>query len=132
MSAFMCSDEHLIALAEYAVQKNLWLAGKCEHDRQASFQHALNTLYRANQASVNTRYPSDPDRTESPTVELSRGIPRKFNPIAILKSVHCYEYQACETHAWEYSDAFKLCRRIEKAAIQSLPGYAEAAWGAPE
>ncbi len=50
---------------------------------------------------------------------------------AMLKSLACYEYQSCEHSGWEASLAFKICRGIERALIQRLPGYDSAAWGAP-
>lgn len=62
--------------------------------------------------------------------EIRRG-GRRIKPVEILKSVGCYDYQACECADYEASDAAKLVGRIRSYAIARLPGWDAAQWGAP-
>jgi hypothetical protein len=53
---------------------------------------------------------------------------KEYTPVEILKLCAGFSYQACETPDWEQSIAYSLIRRIEKAAIDKLPGYDDAPW----
>lgn len=49
-------------------------------------------------------------------------------PVAVLKLIDSYEYQACEHPEWETSEAHAFCSALRRALIHELPGYDEAAW----
>ena len=55
-----------------------------------------------------------------------------WDPVQVLKACACYSYQACEHEDWEQSEAFRFIRSLQRRAINALPGYRDAAWGAPE
>jgi hypothetical protein len=52
-----------------------------------------------------------------------------MDPMAILKQVHAYAYQACEHDGWGASKAKKYCDELEKELISRHPAYKEAPWG---
>ena len=54
-----------------------------------------------------------------------------FNPLQVLKSLACYEYQSCETEDWKETKAYKIIDAIKDYAIRALPGYDECEWDAP-
>ena len=68
---------------------------------------------------------------DSPQGKLLRRNNRELHAVDVLKSVGCFDYQACECENYEASEAFKLARRIRHYAIRRLPGWDTAQWGAP-
>jgi len=84
-------------------------------------------LVSQNLASVNARY------SEQETVSqyvYQRSLKNWGDyPVDVLNAIHGYEYQACETRDFPETEAYRICRAIEKAMIQRLPGYSESeAW----
>ena len=53
------------------------------------------------------------------------------DPIHLIKSIHCYEYQACEHPEWEDSIAYKVCKGLVGHIIRTMPEYDYANWGEP-
>jgi hypothetical protein len=124
MSAFLCSDNHINALVEYAFSDRddyIYL----RHRFGAADKQALaELLYNENWRSLRTRY-NDP--------ETGPGITYRPRPlldaITILKLCDCYDYQACETEDYDTTRAAKAINFIRHKAIRALPGYEEAPWG---
>lgn len=93
-------------------------------------------LVDENVRSVLHRYPDcmDGGSVPGPCDEYWKGeyrfsrSTRSLDPVAVLKAVHGYRYQACEHDGWEVSEAHAFCEALEALAIQSLPGYDEADW----
>jgi hypothetical protein len=84
-------------------------------------------LVSQNLASVNARYSEE--ETVSQYVYKRSLRPWGDYPVEILKAIHGYEYQACETRDFPETEAYRICRAIEKAMIGRLPGYSESeAW----
>jgi hypothetical protein len=117
MSAFLCSDCHLSALAVYAARNRLYVSSE---------RDVLGILGRANVESIRSRYPSS-EETYSADI-CSCAMLKVHTPIQIIKACHCYAYQACEAKSWNDSDAKKIIDAIESHAIRRLPGYETAAW----
>lgn len=81
-------------------------------------------LWNENKASVDHRYQEANER------EVYDFTPsRVTDPVTILKSLACYEYQSCEHPAWEASEAKAFCEALRDAVITMLPGYDAAPWG---
>jgi hypothetical protein len=131
MSCFMVSDDHitymLCALYEFTPSAH----GKPDKDELTRLG---GILQRECALSVTTRYREE-TRREDLAYTLLIG-PFKLSPVrqqldavTALKQVACYEYQACESPNWQHSEARKVCRKIERAIIQALPGYEKAPWG---
>ncbi len=98
-------------------------------------------LWNANLQSIHARYPdtvTDPSNIPGVIDETyiyahSKDWP--FDMIAavqVLKSVACLEYQSNEFDGWEKSEACAALKVLESAAVNALPGYDDAKWGAPE
>jgi hypothetical protein len=124
MSAFMCSDDHIIALAAYAV--------KSQHvaDTLDCLRFHVSTLHAENLKSVMYRYEDiDPDTYPLPVAtgkDLSAA--DGLSPVQIIKMCHCLDYQSCEHPEYEHSAACRIIREIIDVASFKLPGYDEAAW----
>jgi hypothetical protein len=56
----------------------------------------------------------------------------RMDPVQVLKAIRCYAYQTCETGDYEATEAYAFLNSLEQHCIASLPGYGDAAWGAPE
>lgn len=120
MSAFICNDSHITALAVYAARNRI--AGYTDAKAVGDMLHAENVR------SVNYRYGEgirpDFDLCEWAAFE-------KFSDVQIVKAAECLEYQSCEHRGWEGSDAFKLLRAIIagiNVSDRDLPAYEAAQW----
>lgn len=135
MSAFMCSDRHLTALAAYALRNGLsGLPEAALPDYpsavmvRSAIKQTLGVLARENAESLDARYPGDKSRDVSAVDPLA--VPDgTFDLLTIIKACHCYAYQACEHTGWETSRAKQIVDRIEAHAVRALPGYDAAPWG---
>jgi hypothetical protein len=110
--------------------------GDCEQIAQIG-----NLLWRENIASVSARYSDKTSATlpgprggsfEVTAQDVARAHYNRIDPLHVLKSCACYEYQSCEHAGWKTSEAHAIIADLERAAWQSLPGYDDAPWGAPE
>ena len=129
MSAFMCSDTHLTALAAYAVRNGLSSPIRCEGpDSDAGLLEAVfHELEGESLASLKARHPADQGVIGG---QLARGaMVTEYPPITIIKACHCYRYQSCEHRGWDSSLAKDIVDRIEEHAVRHLPGYDAAPWG---
>jgi len=99
-------------------------------------------LWDENIASINARYPDtieSPEGMPGPIGENYQYGPHQnptsyeptINPLQVLSSLFCFEYQACEHDGWEGSEAFAFCESLRKTAIYALPGMDDLKWGAP-
>jgi hypothetical protein len=134
MSAFICSDYHISALADYATRSmrrsRLYAADRQWEDPEEVFK----VLWAENVRSVLYRYPEDTVDTAPGPIGPKGSFDRRvraqsFNPIDIVKSCHCLEYQSCECPDYRETTAYELLQAIEAMAIRGLPGYDSAAWG---
>jgi hypothetical protein len=131
MSAFMCDDKHLSALAFYAVRE-LRLG---DRGFATSHQEIFTLLWDENRKSLEARYPKSAAEmvgsAEPPPFDTSVATACNFDPVRVIKASHCYRYQACEHDGFDGSPADKLTQAIINHAIHDAPGYAQAPWGAP-
>ena len=155
MSAFEVSDTHIDVLISAALEGNHYGPLSWYHDakeeipqtqpgealpghedylsslqkthREVNHENAETwgaTLLAENRASVNHRY--NEDEFEAPYTLTRYAGP--FNPVAIIKAIHCYRYQSCEHPGWKASEAHDLCEALESRMIHELPGYDAAPW----
>lgn len=153
MSAYICDKGHIIYLvaAAMAPRLNPWGGpfrwshdGKTHslacNDFEAAKEAAMMLLLE-NIRSVSHRYPNDkssaslPGATQDEPITAGDFARAAFannpSPVQVLKSIACLEYQSCEHPGWTDSEAHAFLRALERRAINALPGYDEAAWGAP-
>ena len=140
MSAYVVEKEHIDALVRAAVVARLWYwhDGTSHSVTNLTADETGRMLWLENVCSVATRYEeSDLDELPGametqayfwPPILLLRG---QASPVEILKSIACYEYQTCEHDAWKDSEAAAFCSALRHHEISCLPGFEDAAWGAP-
>lgn len=126
MSAFMCSNRHLTALAAYAVRNRISGMPDAALARTVVTE-VFNLLARENAASLDARYPAD--KGEPLAFIDERAMVEQFPLMHIIKACHCYAYQACEHTGWADSRAKRIVDDIEAHAVRHLPGYDAAPWG---
>ncbi|APW64322.1 hypothetical protein [Paludisphaera borealis] len=117
MSAFICNDSHVTALAVYAAR-----------NRILGYQDALaigQMLHAENVASVNFRY----QEATTPDFRLCEWAAfHPFSRVQMVKAASCLDYQSCEHPGWKASDACKLLAAIIAGEGHGMPGYEEAQW----
>jgi len=158
MSAFVCSQDHIKALAIFAAHRTpghgpnvdpryfKYDGGDermCGRPDEELATYYANILYCENIRSVQHRYPQDKTLDDLPgeinkpdflTVTASEfwdqftDIRFAVPPLHILSMCSCLEYQSCETNDWQKTLAYRLIQRIKDAAIRALPGYENAPW----
>jgi hypothetical protein len=144
MSAFVVDREHI----EYLIEAGLyfgfrergpltWLGpGKGSYEsrrRELNSETASQVgqvIWAENHRSVSYRYEEAQACPEYRHV--SRALPMRLDPVQVLKSIACLDYQSCECPDWEETEAYAFLERLRDAAIHALPGYEAATWGAPE
>ena len=96
-------------------------------------------LWNENIRSVSARYPTRKTYKLPGVVSGDALTPQDFSapwpdidPVQVLKTCECYKYQSCEHDGWENSEAAAFIQALEYAAVNALPGYEAANWGAPK
>jgi hypothetical protein len=118
MSAFICNDSHITAVAAYAARNRI--LGYTDANQIGEMLHAENVR------SVNYRY----DETTQPSFELCQWAAfHEFSLVQIVKAARCLGYQSCEHPGWQESDACKLLQATTAGhPCHDMPGYDEAEW----
>ncbi len=131
MSAWRVSQTHIDALITAGLEYGLIREG----DSPAELG---KLLWAENFHSVNCHYG---EKKRTPSYEHN---PAPYPPAMVLKSIHCYEYQSCESRRWDLSAARFFCLALARAIIakhfpntataiegsgREVPGYNEAPWG---
>lgn len=138
MSSFQLSDAHVTAMLNgattlYRTQFGgngsfRWYFGDLNHQGELTPETAdrVGTMLLAeNDKSLRHEYGDDlPERSYRFVEDL-----RPVDPLKILKTAKCYEYQRCEHPGWESSEAAAFTRHLVNLAISGLPGYRDAPWG---
>lgn len=128
MSAFICSKNHISALAHYASTHRVWLGtGSAKPE---DFKSIYQTLAAENVRSVCARYEDDKQENYAGFTS-GRGVKPHVitDPVTILKLADCLDYQSCETSDWKETTAYRILQGVRYAAVSSLPGYDAAPWG---
>ena len=144
MSAFLCSDEHIKALAIFAVTegnhgyrvdpRNMPDAesrGLIYESPAEIATHYATILHKENVRSIRSRYPDSLLEAATTIKVTDKDISnhKGLDAVSILKQCNCLIYQSCETEDYYETTAYKLVQLIKDAAITTLPGYEAAPWG---
>ena len=98
-------------------------------------QAVKNELLAENKASLWGRYPAGRAGLGSAEEMLNERAPFRviFSDMADLSdvagSLHCYEYQSCETDEWEQSFAYALCQAARRKITTRLMNQKHDNWG---
>lgn len=151
MSAYIVERDHIRYLVEAALKLRLGhhpghgpFSWYWNGDRRTlpagDYERACEVarmLWAENIASVAHRYPNEPQNDlpgpagESFEYTEHRPWDCNIDPVQVLKACSCFEYQSCEHEGWKTSEALAFVDALVWEAISALPGYADAAWGAP-
>jgi len=120
MSAWLCSDEHILEMASYYVEHCQKYSGD-----ETTLKQAAEILYNENLESLAARYGDD-----YPPIK----VPSAYEPIVenifhMAKMVGCYEYQSCEHEGWKTSEAKEMCATILYFLLNNHPDYDAGPWG---
>jgi hypothetical protein len=115
MSAFICNNSHITALAVYAVRSGLIATNDV---------NAIGEILHAeNVNSVNYRY----DETMTPSFAICEWAAfEQFSEEQIITAAHCLNYQSCEHPAWEESKAYSIVQGI--IGGRDLPSDGQTPW----
>lgn len=128
MSAYICSDSHINALATLAAlaRVKVYRPGLPMIDCAGQEQFTAELLLTENARSVNHRYPGD--QNDPTIVHHCEARFLRLTPVEVIKLCDCYDYQACETDDYPQTLACALIKTLRKHYITELPGYDDAAW----
>lgn len=145
MSAFVVSDGHIRFLvdmilhvsdspqgADVRTHKGRKVTRYATTAQEVGATELGRILLTENYASVNYRYR---ENDTAPEYTHPLGLPHaglNFDAAQVAKSVHCYQYQACEHPGWEESDAKYITDQLLQSLLTRMPGYEAAEWGAPK
>lgn len=107
MSAWLCSQVHISALANAMADRNFFAPERAAGVAQALFDENIKSL--------RARYPDSADRFFAPAIHepFVHTDTHVRSEIVLLKAVHCYNYQSCEHREWTDSAAYRLCQDLE-------------------
>ena len=127
MSAYVVEENHIEYLVSEMCKPRTGIKDYFEHDLGVTTpQEVGQLLWDENYRSVNYRYG---ENDSAPKFTYRRKC-YDFDPLQVLKSISCYEYQTCEHPEWSASKVKKLLSRLESRMINILTD--EKTWGAPE
>lgn len=125
MSAFICSEIHIVALVRFHTQQKYHIPKEFQDKKPQDLCHLLEY---ANRVSVNHRY-----REANVIQEFRYSEGRAPSAIEAYKLAQCFAYQACETDDWPETAAYRFCEYLKERAaaeiIPKLPAYDSAPWG---
>lgn len=128
MSAWICTDYHLNALANFARDKRADYYWGNIREGFTDPQRIVEVLQAENYRSVNNRYRDE--YGNPPPIKFQMGTSMLvLKPVDILKACHCLNYQSCESDDWNETEAKAILEAIEHAAMRALPGYDASPWG---
>jgi len=134
MSAFMVGKKHIDTLVTEALRSDYGSAWGYYHGTHPRVEVTYDTadfigqmLWNENERSMKARYGGDEPDAESYVFMGASHV----SAVQLLKSLDCYEYQACETDDYFQSEAHSFCQALRRRAIGELPGYEAAVWGVP-
>lgn len=117
MSAFVCSREHILAVAAAA------------GSHSCSLKASYDALLAANVRSVCTRYDDDrPENYDYLRWEDSADPPPLLEAVQVIKLAESLKYQSSEYPEYAGSAAEYLADMAIRKAHKRLPGYEEAEW----
>jgi hypothetical protein len=132
MSAWVVDDEHISVLLYAGLLEDTFgpLAWcwdnplRREELTPETADRVGRMLLAENHRSVNYAYQTPP-LSDMDWLVYTYSRPQHVNWLEteILKAIHCYQYQSCESPDWRDTEAWWFCDALEKRIIRNLPGY---------
>jgi hypothetical protein len=127
MSAWIVSKKHIDLLV--AAAGGVGMAVDNPHE-------VGQMLWHENHVSVNYRYG---ESRLTPPYKFEAEPNKAIDPVAVIKQIHCLDYQSCEHEGWRTSAACQFLTdltskleaklRLPADKIHALPAYNDAPWG---
>ena len=129
MSAYLCDEAHLSAIAEIL----------CGMDKATNEAEYFDRVLLENLRSLRYRYPNTEHKCNHKYKPQGIIVPWDFNRMDTktlcvwLKALLCYFYQSCEHPQWETCEIGKKVElsisRIKQELVNQIPEYKSAPWG---
>lgn len=126
MSAFLCSNKHLSTIVRAAIPGS-GVATFPYGDKRLTRKELGQLLLDENIRSLKARYGDRHGVIESET-RFRMELVEYPDPVAAIKLINSYQYQACESDDWEQTEAYKVSEAIKDGLTRHLPGYDDAPW----
>ncbi len=139
MSAYMVEKDHIQYLVDSARKLSrggftwYWDGNRYQvhGGKRGNASEVGQMLWEENLMSINSRYPGGSVQAGYEYIHDPVGFPPELNLVQLIKSIQCYQYQACEHKGWADSQAKAMTDGMLAVIPHQMPGYGEAAWGAP-
>ena len=131
MSAFICSPEHIGAIAHFLVKDSYY------ERRFGGLKKVVEALVDTNIESVEYRYSDIKGISVEEFIGMTRNelvreairpTKRRYSPIEVAKLAFSYQYQSCEHPGWKDSKAYEIVECVIGQAVREMPGYEAAPW----
>lgn len=126
MSAYLCDEQHLSAIAEILSWTQLF--------KGQTPEKIFPLVVQENVRSLKARYPDYPDMWEGAYKMIYT--PQQAENACYcqrLKALRCYSYQSCEHDGWERCKVRRAVREaiytVASEIAQQHPDYDSACWG---
>jgi hypothetical protein len=141
MSAFLCTDHHIAALAAEIARRKSAIYEWRDSSALTTAREVARRMAEANLASIDARYGDADGWTDGGFgvfMECCADLAERYYfhpPLAYLgrveyfKLLDCFEYQSCEVDGWEGTLAARQCNWLRSDLIHSMPEYDAAPWG---
>jgi hypothetical protein len=121
MSAFICGNPHITALAKFAADHEVL--------GLTDVEFIGRLLLAENAESAWYRYTHRDDTGKRPTFRpVKWALKRRFSDAQISKAAHCLTYQSCQHPGWQGSEAKRIVDAILEIVGDRPPGYDRARW----
>lgn len=129
MSAYLCDEAHISAIAEILCGMDK-ATNAAEYFDKALLENLRSLRYRYPNAEHDCAHKYKPQGVIVPW-DLSR---MAFKTLCVwLKALQCYSYQSCEHPQWETCEIGKKTERaisdIKQRIAEQMPEYKSAPWG---
>lgn len=127
MSAYLVTENHIEYLVDALTNPQNDMAGTLHHIAGTNDPQELGQiLWDENCRSVNSRY----EETDSAPPFTYRRKCYATDPLQVLASIRCYNYQTCKTPDFAETKAGKLVDHLQSRVISRMTAGKK--WGAPE
>ena len=137
MSAFIVSKGHIDLLVQALIEAEIISDAAADEVGRTLWQENPNSIWHRYPDTFenDADYPGPMDFSKADVGGYTYTAPAPgWGPAAVLKQIHCYDYQSCEHPGWTLSQSRIWLRVFEDHLIalgvtETSPGYDSAPWG---
>lgn len=132
MSAYMVKNHVVAYIIKYAEATKMMPYLRGANGVAYTPVEACNMLLAENMRSVNYRYRENDRAPFISQAEYDNMMWPTFDPLRVLKTIRCIEYQSCETEDYRTTAAYRLLIQIQCAAVGDVLDRQNVEYGTPE